>query len=162
MTCRRLGEQLGLNMYQHSTIPSLPHIDQLGILTGTTERRPLRVVNPDFDTGTGTENLFDPEIQPSLDLPPRFRKFLGSHPKNSIFQSAIKWYQTKLTANDVNHRDTAGFTELEEILRRDTRLSTTSALPHWVAKKKLGRGKYGQVVLWERKGETNEVCLHFF
>ena len=159
MTFRRLGEQLGLNMYQHSTIPSLPRID---VLTGTTNRRPLRVVNLDFETETGTENLFDPEIQPSLDLPPRFRKFLGSHPKDFRFQSAIKWYQTKLTAGDVNHRDIAGFTELEEILRRDTRLPATSALPHWVAKKKLGRGKYGQVVLWERKGETNEVCGHFF
>ena len=162
MTFRRPGEQLGLNMYQHSTIPSLPRIDQLGIVTDTTNRQPLRVVNADFDTETGIENPFDPEIQPSLDLPPRFRKFLGSHSKDSRFQSAIKWYQTKLTASDVNHRDTAGFTDLEQILRRDTRLSATSALPHWVAKKKLGRGKYGQVVLWERKGETNEVCLHFF
>lgn len=156
-------------MYQHSQPPRTSgqqDIDQDDYWAGTTNRRVLRVVNPDIDTETGSETGSKiptvPEIQPSLDLPPGFRRFLSEYyRKDNGHNAAINWYQTELTASDVKDRDTAGLTELEEILRLDTRLSGTSTSPRWVAKKILGSGKYGKVVLWERKMGTNEVRLHF-
>lgn len=151
-------------MYQHSqstSTSSQQDINQDEYWAGTTNRRVLRVVNPDIDPETGSESPTVPEIQPSLDLPPRFRRFLSEYYlKGNGHNAAINWYQTALTASDVKDRDTAGLTELEEILRLDTRLSGTSTSPRWVAKKTLGSGKYGKVVLWERKMGTNKVRLH--
>lgn len=147
-------------MYQHSqstSTSSQQDINQDEYWAGTTNRRVLRVVNPDIDPETGSESPTVPEIQPSLDLPPRFRRFLSEYYlKGNGHNAAINWYQTALTASDVKDRDTAGLTELEEILRLDTRLSGTSTSPRWVAKKTLGSGKYGKVVLWERKMGTNK------
>lgn len=150
-----------LNMYQNSPTPgksSLPHTDQLGFWTGTTNRRALRVANPNIDARPDIPPV--PEIEPGLDLPPQFRRFLARYQKDYGFKAAINWYQKKLTASDVQDRDTAGLTELEEILRRDTRRSATSTIPHWVPMKELGKGKYGKVVLWERKMGTSKVRLH--
>lgn len=146
--------------YSRSPRSSLQDIDQIDIVTGTTNRRILRVVNPNIDPETGYKISTVSEIQPGLDLPPQFRRSLSAYPKEYEYKAAINWYRTELTANDVEDRDTGGLTELEEILRRDTRLSGTSTIMRWVPKKRLGTGKYGQVVLWERKMGANEVRLH--
>lgn len=132
-------------MYQPSPLPgisSLPRVDQLGLLTET-----------------GSEIPSVAKIEPRPRLPPEFRRSLSRYAKDKGSKVAINWYQTQLTARDVKHRDTAGLTRLEEILRRDFRIAIASNLPRWVAKKTLGKGNYGQVVLWERNMGTNEVRL---
>lgn len=100
-----------------------------------------------------------PDIIPPVDLPPEFERFLTKYTRDHGFKAAINWYQTELTASDVKDRDTAGLTKLEQILRHDTRFPATSISPHWVPKKDLGKGKYGVVVLWERKMGINKVHL---
>lgn len=134
-------------MYQPSPLPgisSLPHIDQLGLTT---------------ETGSEIPSVAKIEPSPAPGLPPEFRRSLNRYIKDNGSKVAINWYQTQLIASDVKDRDTAGLTRLEEILRRDSRVATASNLPRWVAKKALGKGKYGQVVLWERHMGTNEVRL---
>lgn len=142
-------------MYQRPLLPSL----RGDFRNDTTNRRVLGVRNANIDPATGFEIPLPAEIQTSLDLPPEFRRFLESYARENGFEAAINWYQTQLTASDVKDRDTAGLTELGEILRRDTRISATSVFENWKPKKKLGEGKYGQVVLWERNMGPYQVRL---
>ena len=68
---------------------------------------------------------------------------------------AISWYLDNLASIDERSRDTMGLTDLENILTYDSR--TMSEPAQWKPTESLGRGSYGEVILWVRERGGNLV-----
>lgn len=74
---------------------------------------------------------------------------------------AIQWYLNQLTKSDVAEMDRRGLTELENILLQDALPIAQAGDPQWVAKKSLGKGSYGEVMLWQRTIGPDQVGSSF-
>ena len=79
--------------------------------------------------------------------------------ENRYPPQAIDYYLNELSKKDVADKDRSGLTELEKILHSNTSPPAASGASRWQVRKILGKGGYGEVVLWQRKvGPHNVRC----